>query len=115
LFQVLALIPGTSRSGSTVLGGLIIGLSRPLSANFSFFMAIPVIAGATLLKMLKLGLSYTANEWMIMLIGGVVAFIISLIVMKRLRAFLKTHTFIGFGCYRIVLAVLILVVGRGFA
>ena len=115
LFQVLALIPGTSRSGSTTLGGLIIGLSRPLSAQFSFFMAIPVIAGATLLKMLKLGLSYAANEWMIMLIGGATAFMISLIVMKRLRTFLKTHTFIGFGYYRIALAVLIFVVGRGFA
>ncbi len=115
LFQVLALIPGTSRSGSTVLGGLIIGLSRPLSANFSFFMAIPVIAGATLLKMLKLGLSYSANEWMIMLAGGMTAFLVSLIVMKRLRSFLKTHTFIGFGYYRIALALLILIAEGVFA
>lgn len=110
LFQVLALIPGTSRSGSTVLGGLIIGLSRPLSAQFSFFMAIPVIAGATLLKLLKLGLGFTAGQWSVILVGGVTSLLVSLVVMKRLRAFLKTHTFIGFGWYRIALALLILIV-----
>lgn len=113
LFQVLALIPGTSRSGSTILGGLLLGLSRPVAAHFSFFMAIPVIAGATLLKVLKLGLTFSTQEWLIIASGGVTAFVLSLLVMKRLLAFLKSHTFIGFGYYRIALALLILLLGKG--
>ncbi|MFA7560025.1 MAG: undecaprenyl-diphosphate phosphatase [Sphaerochaeta sp.] len=111
LFQVLALIPGTSRSGSTILGGLLLGLSRPFAAHFSFFMAIPVIAGATLLKALKIGLHFSASEWIIIGLGSVAALGISLVVMKRLLAFLKSHTFIGFGFYRIILAVIILLWG----
>ena len=111
LFQVLALIPGTSRSGSTILGGLLLGLSRPFAAHFSFFMAIPVIAGATLLKALKIGLHFSASEWMIIGLGSAAALLISLVVMKRLLVFLKSHSFVSFGVYRIILAVVILLWG----
>jgi len=76
-------------------------------------MAIPVIAGTTLLKVLKLGLTFSTQEWLIIASGGVTAFVLSLLVMKRLLAFLKSHTFIGFGYYRIALALLILLLGKG--
>ena len=107
-FQMLALIPGTSRSGSTILGGIITGISRPVVAEFSFFMAIPVMAGASLLRLLKSGLNFTLNEWMFLLVGSLVAFIVSLFVIKALVKFVREHSFSVFGVYRIILSILII-------
>jgi undecaprenyl-diphosphatase len=105
LFQTLALIPGTSRSGSTILGGIILGLDRPIAAQFSFFMAIPVMAGASALKLYKLGFSYTKAELSIMAVGFVTAFVVSLLVVKAMIAYIKRKDFSVFGYYRIFLAV----------
>jgi len=109
LFQMLALIPGTSRSGSTILGGIIIGLERSVAAKFSFFMAIPVMAGASLLKLIKLGLSYSREEYLLIAIGSVSSFLVSLLCIKALVAYVRRHDFSAFGFYRIVLAVLVTV------
>lgn len=107
LFQMLALVPGTSRSGSTIIGGRLLGLKREVIAEFSFFMAIPVMAGASLLRIVKYGLSFTLAEWGMLFLGIVVSFIISLFSMKILIGFVKKHTFRIFGIYRIVLAIAI--------
>ncbi len=110
-FQVLSLIPGTSRSGSTILGGRLVGVSRSASAEFSFFMAIPVMLGASLLKIVKFVLEgYTASgtEICLLLVGLVVSFLVSLAAIKFLTDFVKRHTFTPFGIYRIVLGVLVL-------
>ncbi len=104
LFQMLALVPGTSRSGSTILGGIFIGLERSIAARFSFFMAIPVMAGASLLKLLKLGFSYTQDEYRIIAIGFVASFVVSLGCIKALVAYVRRHDFSIFGYYRIALA-----------
>jgi undecaprenyl-diphosphatase len=109
LFQMLALIPGTSRSGSTILGGIIIGLERSVAAKFSFFMAIPVMAGASLLKLIKLGLSYSREEYLLIAIGSVSSFLVSLLCIKALVAYVRRHDFSAFGFYRIALAVLVTV------
>lgn len=109
LFQMLALIPGTSRSGSTILGGIIIGLERSVAAKFSFFMAIPVMAGASLLKLIKLGLSYSREEYLLIAIGSVASFLVSLLCIKALVAYVRRHDFSAFGFYRIALAVLVTV------
>ena len=105
-FQMLALIPGTSRSGSTILGSRLLGVSRVAAAEFSFFLAIPVMAGASLLKVVKFlldGISMNAELWAILALGCVVSFIVSLVAIRFLTDFLKKHTFIPFGVYRIVL------------
>ena len=110
-FQMLALIPGTSRSGSTILGATLVGTSRPVAAEFSFFMAIPVMLGASLLKCVKVvakGLAFTAMEWVILLIGTVVAFAVSLIVIRFLMNFIRKHSFAPFGWYRIALGAVVL-------
>lgn len=110
-FQVLSLIPGTSRSGSTILGGMLGGVSRVASAEFSFFMAIPVMAGASLLKILKFiseGFSASGEELILLGIGLVVSFIVSLFVIKFLMEFVKRHSFASFGIYRIVLGAIVL-------
>jgi undecaprenyl-diphosphatase len=104
LFQTLALVPGTSRSGSTILGGIMLGLDRAVSAQFSFFMAIPVMAGASLLKLIKLGFSYTGSEWAIMAVGFVTSFVVSLVVVRAMISYIKRHDFSAFGVYRIILA-----------
>ncbi len=109
LFQTLALIPGTSRSGSTILGGIIIGLERSVAAKFSFFMAIPVMAGASLLKLIKLGLSYSSEEYLLIGIGFVASFLVSLFCIKALVAYVRRHDFSAFGYYRVALAVLVTV------
>jgi undecaprenyl-diphosphatase len=109
LFQMLALIPGTSRSGSTILGGIIIGLERSVAAKFSFFMAIPVMVGASLLKLIKLGLSYSAEEYLLIGIAFVASFLVSLLCIKALVAYVRRHDFSAFGYYRIALAVLVTV------
>lgn len=110
-FQMLALIPGTSRSGSTILGASLLGTSRTVAAEFSFFMAIPVMFGASGVKILKFlfdGLSFTAAEWITLAIGTIVAFVVSLIVIRFLMSFIKKHDFKVFGYYRIVLGVIVI-------
>ncbi|MBQ8546249.1 MAG: undecaprenyl-diphosphate phosphatase [Clostridia bacterium] len=112
-FQVLSLIPGTSRSGSTILGASLIGVSRTAAAEFSFFLAIPVMAGATLLKGAKAFLvddiSLTATEILIIFVGTLTAFLVSLGVIKFLMDFVKKHTFESFGWYRIIFGIILLV------
>ena len=110
-FQVLSLIPGTSRSGSTILGGMLTGVSRVASAEFSFFMAIPVMLGASLLKIAKFalsGVSVTAFEIALLLIGIIVSYLVSLVAIRFLMDFVKKHSFSVFGVYRIVLGAIIL-------
>ena len=107
MFQMLALIPGTSRSGSTILGGILLGFDRTVAAKFSFFMALPVMAGASLLRLLKSGFNFTGSEWALMGVGTLVAFIVSLVVIKKLVDFVRNHDFAGFGVYRVVLAVVV--------
>ena len=110
-FQVLSLVPGTSRSGSTILGGMLTGVSRTASAEFSFFMAIPVMLGASGLKVLKFilsGFDATSGEVILLLVGIVVSFLVSLAVIKFLMDFVKRHSFAPFGVYRIILGAAVL-------
>lgn len=107
LFQVLALIPGTSRSGATIIGAMILGTSRFVATEFSFFLSIPVMFGASLLKMLKFGFAYTSAEVIILVTGMLIAFIVSVIAIKFLMGYLKKHDFKAFGIYRIVLGILV--------
>ena len=109
VFQMLALIPGTSRSGSTILGGMLLGFDRTVAARFSFFMAIPVMAGASLLRLLKSGFALTGEEWILLLVGTLVSFLVSLVVIKKLVDFVRSHDFSVFGVYRIILSVLIVI------
>lgn len=108
LFQVLALIPGTSRSGATILGGLLLGTSRYVATEFTFYLAIPVMLGASALKIIKFGFSYTFMEVLILLIGCLVAFFVSVFAIKFLMSYIKKNDFKAFGYYRIVLGVLVL-------
>ena len=109
LFQLIAAIfPGTSRSGATILGALLIGVSRTVAAEFTFFLAIPVMLGASLLKILKFGFSFTGSELMILTTGMVTAFLVSVIVIKFLMGYIKKHDFKVFGWYRIVLGIVVL-------
>ena len=108
IFQVLSLIPGTSRSGATIIGGILIGASRELAAEYTFFLAIPVMFGASFIKLLKFGLSFTAVEVSVLLIGMVVAFVVSILAIKFLMGYIKKHDFKVFGWYRIILGVLVL-------
>ena len=108
VFQVLSLIPGTSRSGSTIIGGILLGTSRELAAEFTFFLAIPVMFGASLLKLLKFGLAFTGTELAVLIIGMVVAFVISILAIKFLMGYIKKHDFKVFGWYRIVLGIIVL-------
>lgn len=108
VFQVLSLIPGTSRSGSTIIGGILIGTSRSLAAEFTFFLAIPVMFGASALKLLKFGLNFTRTELAVLLVGMIVAFVVSVIAIKFLMGYIKKHDFKAFGWYRIVLGVIVL-------
>ena len=107
-FQVLAMIPGTSRSGSTIIGGILAGTSRTVAAEFTFFLGIPVMFGASLLKILKFGFSFTGTEMMILIVGMVVAFVVSIIAIKFLMGYIKKHDFKAFGWYRIALGILVL-------
>ncbi|MCR5439884.1 MAG: undecaprenyl-diphosphate phosphatase [Selenomonas sp.] len=107
MFQVLSLIPGTSRSGSTILGGIIFGTSRYVAAEFTFFLAIPVMFGASLLKIVKFGLDFSGSELVILLVGMVTAFIVSIISIKFLMDYIKTNDFKVFGWYRIVLGIVV--------
>lgn len=107
LFQVLALVPGTSRSGATILGGILIGASRGLAAEYTFFLAVPVMLGASLLKIVKFG-AFTGVQGVILLLGMLVAFAVSLFAIKFLMGYIKKHSFAAFGVYRIVLGVIVL-------
>ncbi|WP_303814823.1 undecaprenyl-diphosphate phosphatase [Selenomonas ruminantium] len=108
LFQVLSLVPGTSRSGATIIGGILFGASRIVAAEFTFFLAIPVMFGASLLKMVKFGLHYTGAEIVIMVVGMVTAFIVSILSIKFLLSYIKTNDFKAFGWYRIVLGIVVI-------
>lgn len=107
-FQVLALIPGTSRSGATILGGLLMKIKRSVIAEFSFFMAIPVMFGASLLKLIKVGLKFTASEWILLVLGTITAYLVSFFAIKFLVSYIKKHDFQVFGWYRIALGVVVL-------
>ncbi len=109
LFQLVAAVfPGTSRSGATIIGGLLIGVSRTVAAEFTFILAIPVMAGASLLKILKFGFTFTAAEAAILLVGMTVAFLVSVIVIRFLMGYIRKHDFKPFGWYRIVLGALVI-------
>ncbi len=109
VFQLLAAVfPGTSRSGATIVGALLIGVSRTVAAEFTFFLAIPVMLGASLLKLLKFGFSFTGEELIILLVGMVVAFAVSVAVIRFLMGYIKKHDFKVFGWYRIVLRAAVL-------
>lgn len=112
LFQLIAAVfPGTSRSGATIVGALLIGVSRTVAAEYTFFMAIPVMFGASLLKMLKFGFHYSVNEIVILLVGTIIAFVVSLLVIQFLMGYIKKHDFKVFGWYRIILGALVLLLG----
>ncbi len=108
MFQVLALIPGTSRSGATILGAIMLGCSRFIAAEFSFFLAIPVMFGASLLKIVKFGLAFTGAELFTLILGMVVAYLVSVWAIKFLIGYIKKKDFTAFGYYRIVLGILVL-------
>jgi len=108
IFQVLSLVPGTSRSGSTIIGGILFGASRMVAAEFTFFLAIPVMFGASALKMVKFGLHYSGVEIIIMLVGMITAFIVSIFSIKFLLRYIKTNDFKAFGWYRIALGIIVL-------
>lgn len=114
IFQVLALIPGTSRSGATILGAILIGTSRNIAAEFTFFLAIPVMVGASLYKLLKFimsGAIIAANEYVILAVGMITAFVVSILAIKFLMNYIKKNDFKSFGIYRIVLGILVLIAG----
>lgn len=112
VFQLIAAIfPGTSRSGATIVGALLIGVSRTAASEFTFCLAIPVMFGASLLKLMKFGLSFTGAELMVLVVGMAVAFLVSVVVIRFLMSYIKKHDFQVFGWYRIVLGVLVLALG----
>lgn len=108
VFQLLAVIPGTSRSGSTIIGGILLGTSRTLAAEYTFFLAIPTMLGASLLKIVKFGLAFTSWEVVILVVGMVVSFVVSILAIKFLMGYIKKHNFKVFGWYRIALGVIVI-------
>lgn len=109
VFQLIAAIfPGTSRSGATIIGGLLIGVSRTIAAEFTFFLAIPVMFGASLLKLVKFGFAFTVPELLLLHVGMLVAFVVSILVIRFLMGYIKRHDFKVFGWYRIVLGIVVL-------
>lgn len=108
VFQVLALVPGTSRSGSTILGAVLLGASRGMAAEFSFFLAVPVMFGASLVELLKEGLAFTGAEWGILIMGMVVAYVVSIFAIKFLMNYIRKHDFKAFGYYRIILGIIVI-------
>jgi undecaprenyl-diphosphatase len=112
-FQVLALVPGTSRSGATILGAILLGMSRTAGAEFSFFLAIPTMLGASALKVLKFlleGSTMSGSEWACLIVASLVAFVVSLLAIRSLMDYVKKHSFSAFGVYRIILGALVLLV-----
>ena len=109
VFQLIAAVfPGTSRSGATIIGALMIGVSRTVAAEFTFFLAIPVMLGASLLRLVRFGFAFTAAELVLLLVGMLVAFIVSILVIRFLMSYIKKHDFKVFGWYRIILGILVL-------
>jgi undecaprenyl-diphosphatase len=108
VFQLLSLIPGTSRSGATILGAIFIGTSRAIAARFSFLLAVPVMAGASLVKILKFGLSFTGKELLFLFTGMAVAFAVSVLAIRFLTSYVRRHDFTAFGWYRIALGAVVL-------
>lgn len=108
-FQVLSLIPGTSRSGATILGAMILGTSRTVAAEYSFYMSVPIMFGASLLKLLKFGFSFEAVEIVILAAGMITAFVVSLLAIKFLMGFIRKNSFAAFGYYRIILGIILLI------
>ena len=108
IFQLLAFIPGTSRSGATIIGGILLGMSRKLAAEYTFFLAIPVMFGASLLKVVKFGFHFTGVEIVYLLLGMAVAFVVSVLAIKFLMGYIKKHDFKVFGWYRIALGIVVL-------
>lgn len=108
IFQVLSLVPGTSRSGATILGGILIGTSRETAAEYTFFLAIPVMFGASLLKLMKFGFDFTGTQLAVLLVGMVTAFVVSILAIKFLMGYIKKHDFSAFGWYRIGLGLVVL-------
>ncbi|MGL5567710.1 MAG: undecaprenyl-diphosphate phosphatase [Cetobacterium sp.] len=111
-FQCLAMVPGTSRSGATIIGALLLGVSRAAAAEYSFFLAIPTMAGATLLKLLKNGLNFNSLEWQLLTVGSIVSFVVAYIVINWFMGYIKKRTFKVFGIYRIILGILVLLLMR---
>ena len=109
IFQSLAIIPGTSRSGSIIIGSLLLGTSRTVATEFAFFLAIPIMFGWSVLKLLRHGMAYTATEWMIFGVGIVTAFLVSIVSIKFLIGYIKKNDFTAFGIYRIVVGLLVLI------
>ena len=110
IFQLLAAIfPGTSRSGATIIGGLLLGLSRPNAAEFTFYLAIPTMFGASLLKLAKFGLAFSSIELVVLLVGMLVSFFVSIFIIKFLMSYIKKHDFKVFGYYRIILGIVVLI------
>lgn len=109
IFQVLAIIPGTSRSGATIVGGILIGLERTVAAEYTFYLAIPTMFGASLLKLVKFGFGFTGTELAVLLFGMAVAFGISILAIKFLMSYIKRHDFKAFGIYRIILGALVMI------
>ena len=110
--MLAAVFPGVSRSGATIIGALLIGVSRTVAAEFTFYLAVPVMAGASLLKLLKFGFDFTALEITYLLVGMATAFAVSVIAIKFLVGFVKKHDFKVFGIYRIILGILVLLLLR---
>lgn len=108
IFQLLALLPGTSRSGATIIGAMLIGSSRHVASEFTFFLAIPVMFGASLLKIARIGLAFTTSEWLTLGVGTVTAFMISIITIKFLLNYIKRNDFKPFGYYRIILGIIVI-------
>lgn len=111
IFQVIAAVfPGTSRSGATIIGALLLGISRPIAAEFTFFLAIPVMFGASLMEIIKFGFIFSTQEILILCVGMIVSFIVSILVIKFLMSYIKKHDFKIFGWYRIVLGIVVFLV-----
>ena len=110
-FQVLALIPGTSRSGATILGALLLGTSRFIATEYSFYLSIPVMFGASLLKIVKFGFDFTGYEIFVLVLGMFVAFVVSVVAIKFLLSYIKKNDFKAFGIYRIILGILVILYG----
>ena len=108
VFQLLAVIPGTSRSGATIIGGILLGTSRTVAAEYNFFLAIPTMFGASLLKLVKFGLNFTGTEAIILIVGTLVSFVVSILAIKFLMGYIKKHDFKVFGWYRIALGIVVL-------
>ncbi len=113
LFQVLSMIPGTSRSGATIVGALLIGVSRTAAAEFTFFLAVPTMLGASAIKLIKFGFAFSATELVTLIVGMAVAFAVSLLAIRFLMNYVKKHDFKVFGWYRIVLGILVLLIFSG--